>query len=121
MKKQSGGKFMRAVMGRMLATDFAIEEAEAAQATSEAEFRAWASQHLNLEIGLALRSDRWVGADCWETAPRHAFSLEDLIAQCDVATVGIDGGGLDDLLALAFVGREAVGTGPASDSGGGRP
>jgi phage terminase large subunit-like protein len=23
----------------------------------------WASQHLNIEIGLALRSDRWVGAD----------------------------------------------------------
>jgi hypothetical protein len=23
----------------------------------------WASQHLNIEIGLALRSDRWVGAE----------------------------------------------------------
>jgi phage terminase large subunit-like protein len=26
------------------------------------------SQHLNIEIGLTLRSDRWVGADYWEQA-----------------------------------------------------
>lgn len=92
--------------GRSITVQRLVEDFALAQAVGEDEIRAWASQHLNLEIGLALRSDRWVGADCWETAPRRAFSLEDLIAQCDVATVGIDGGGLDDLLGFAVIGRE---------------
>lgn len=73
----------------------------------EAALRTWASQHLNIEIGLALHSDRWAGADHWEDAKdAEAFGLDDLIAECDVLTVGIDGGGLDDLLGLCVLGRE---------------
>jgi hypothetical protein len=33
---------------------------------SEADLRAWASQHLNIEIGFGLRSDSWAGAEFWE-------------------------------------------------------
>jgi phage terminase large subunit-like protein len=32
------------------------------------EVQRWASQHLNIEIGLGLKSDRWRGADYWEQA-----------------------------------------------------
>ena len=85
------------------------KEFDEAKESGEAEIRRWASQHLNIEIGLALRSDRWSGADFWEKAEdAELTSLEDLLARCEVATVGIDGGGLDDLLGLAVVGRERV-------------
>ncbi len=80
---------------------------EEAKKDGEAEIRAWASQHLNIEIGLALHSDSWAGAEHWEAAAEDGLTLDDLLARSDVVTAGIDGGGLDDLLALSFVGRDA--------------
>lgn len=66
----------------------------------------WASQHLNIQIGLGLHNDRWIGADLWPAA-EVPLDLDALLAQSDVVTVGIDGGGLDDLLGLAVIGRHA--------------
>lgn len=94
--------------GRSITIDRLVEEFYTAQATSEEELRAWASQHLNVEIGLALMSDRWAGADYWERQARPSFTLDELLERCEVVDVGIDGGGLDDLLGLAVVGRETA-------------
>lgn len=84
------------------------EEFDVATSTGEEELRAWASQHLNVEIGLALHSDRWAGADYWEEQARPSFTLDELLKRCEVIDVGIDGGGLDDLLGFAVLGRDAA-------------
>ena len=63
------------------------------------------AKHLNVEIGLALRSDRWAGADFWQDACQ-VLALEDLIDRCEVIDLGVDGGGLDDLLGAYAIGRE---------------
>ena len=74
----------------------------------DAALRAWASQHLNVEIGVALQSDAWAGAEFWARRADESITLETLLDRCDVVTVGIDGGGLDDLFGLGVIGRERV-------------
>lgn len=66
----------------------------------------WASQHLNIEIGEGINAEGWVGADYWEGAGDETLTLDALLARSEVVTIGIDGGGLDDLLGFAVIGRE---------------
>ncbi len=96
--------------GRSIQIGRLVEEHAVAKGTSEVELRAWASQHLNIEIGLALMSNGWAGAEYWERQGRRRVTLEQLLTLSEVITIGIDGGGLDDLLGLSFIGRES-GTG----------
>lgn len=67
----------------------------------------WMSQHLNIEIGLGLHSDRWVGLDYWAKGARPDMDLDYIIESSEVCVVGIDGGGLDDLLGMSVLGRHA--------------
>ena len=60
----------------------------------------------HIEIGLALRSDRWAGADFWEQATDDTLTLDGLLERSEVVVMDIDGGGLHDLLGLALRGRE---------------
>ncbi|MFJ7787719.1 terminase large subunit [Pseudomonas sp. NPDC096925] len=76
-----------------------------AEIDGEAEMRGFLAKHLNIEIGLALMSDSWVGAEYWEAQVRPGLTLDTMLELCDVIAVGGDGGGLDDLLGLAAVGR----------------
>lgn len=75
----------------------------AKDATTRATFLA---KHLNLEIGMNLRANRWPGADFWARRGDKAVSYEAIMARCDCVVIGIDGGGLDDLFGLCVLGRE---------------
>ncbi|WP_339112911.1 terminase large subunit [Thioclava sp. GXIMD2076] len=74
------------------------------KANPEAE-QIWASQHLNIEIGVGLGGDAWSGAPHWDGAAIPGMTLDELLAQCEVCTIGVDWGGADDLAALAVIGR----------------
>jgi phage terminase large subunit-like protein len=93
-------------LGASVDETFLLDEMEKADLAGPESMRGFLSKHLNVEIGLALRSDRWAGADFWEAQAERKLTLEALLARSEVVTVGIDGGGLDDLLGVAVLGRE---------------
>jgi phage terminase large subunit-like protein len=92
-----------------LTTELRKKELEGSAALS-----LFVSKHFNVEAGLGLKSDNWAGAEFWLGNPETGVSnvdktltLQELIRRSEVIVIGIDGGGLDDLLGLAVLGREA--------------
>ncbi|WP_305826867.1 terminase large subunit [Pseudomonas aeruginosa] len=92
-------------LGYSVDEEFLLREFAKAQQGGEESFRGFLAKHGNVEIGLALRSDRWAGADFWEDAVEPC-TLEQMLDHCEVIDLGIDGGGLDDLLGAYAIGRE---------------
>lgn len=86
--------------------EFLEREFKKAQNAGDESMRGFLAKHLNVEIGLNLRSDRWAGADFWEAQARPCMSFDEILERCEVAVFGIDGGGLDDLLGLTMIGRD---------------
>ncbi len=116
-------------LGRSVHLALLKSDWEKAQIAGDAEIRRWASQHLNIQIGVALKSNSWKGAKYWEqnadpglakvhedlTKERAAAvakkaarlaELGALLTSCEVVTIGADGGGVDDLFGLFVLGRE---------------
>lgn len=93
-------------LGRSVSREWLEDNLRKNQSKTDGALQQFLAKHLNVEIGLALRSDRWPGADFWE---RQAcpLSLSQILERAEVVDVGIDGGGLDDLLGLCVIGRDA--------------
>lgn len=92
-------------IGRSVSEEWIADQLLKNQNKTDGTLQQFLAKHLNIEIGLNLRSDRWAGVDFWETQIRPV-SFNDILARAEVVTVGIDGGGLDDLLGLYVIGRD---------------
>jgi phage terminase large subunit-like protein len=95
-------------LGASVDEEFLQQVITQAQNGSEESLQSVLAKHLNVEIGLSLNSRRWAGANWWERQARPGITLAELISRCEVIDVGIDGGGLDDLLGFAAAGRDKV-------------
>lgn len=91
-------------LGRSVSKQWIEDELRRYDGKTDGSFQQFVAKHLNVEIGMSLRSDRWAGADFWEGAVKRV-TRQELIERCEVICAGADGGGLDDLLALALLGR----------------
>jgi phage terminase large subunit-like protein len=86
--------------------DFLAREVLRAEQDGPAAVALIASQHFNVQIGMSLRADGWAGANYWGRGTEDGLTLDAVIERSEAVVVGIDGGGLDDLLGIAVIGRE---------------
>lgn len=77
-----------------------------AERAGRAQLSGFYAKHLNVPIGQGLRADGWAGAELWQRRGDPSLSLAEILDRSELVTVGIDGGGLDDLLGLSIIGRE---------------
>ena len=93
-------------LGASVSVKFLEREFKKAEDEGKEELQDFTAKHLNVQIGISLRANRWAAAEFWEAAKApKPFTLDELIEASEVITVGIDGGGLDDLLGFAAIGR----------------
>lgn len=95
-------------IGRSITVDRLLPKFREARAKSIEAFSVWASQHLNVQIGVAISGEGWGGAEYWAQRADRMLTLESLIERSEVAVLGADGGGLDDLFGACVIGREKV-------------
>lgn len=93
-------------LGASVDEAFITREFKKAEEAGQESMQGFLSKHLNVEMGLSLKSQRWAGADFWEAAAGKV-TLDTILERSEVIEIGIDGGGLDDLLGLSVLGRDA--------------
>jgi phage terminase large subunit-like protein len=96
-------------LGLSVDEEFLARELTKAQAGGPESLIGFAAKHLDIEIGLNLRADRWTGADYWLRQTDRTLTLDAVLERSEVLTIGIDGGGLDDMLGFAVLGRTSEG------------
>src|SRR5262249_52384780 len=75
-------------LGKPVQLDRLVEEFEKAKGVGEHEVRRWASQHLNIEVGLALMGTSWAGARHWPVGFDEVVTFDWMLAHCEVIVVG---------------------------------
>ena len=93
--------------GRSITVERLQELFAEAESKGQDETTRWASQHLNIEVGVGIKSDHWSGARHWAKNADATLGLAEIIRRSDTICIGVDGGGLDDLLGAGVIGRDA--------------
>ena len=102
-------------LGRSVPLEWLVEKLGEAQRSGGDSLRVQLAKHHNVEIGMNLRGNRWSGADHWEANTSKTLAglptfdaLDAILDRSEVAVVGLDGGGLDDLYGVSVLGREPM-------------
>lgn len=93
-------------LGASVDEEFLTREFHKAERAGPGSLAGFLAKHANVEPGVSSHSTGWAGAEFWARQHRPGLTLATLIQSCEVVCVGIDGGGLDDLLGLVVGGRE---------------
>ena len=93
-------------LGASVDVEYLLEQHSQEKEKGQHALNGFYAKHLNVEIGQTLRADNWPGARFWEGAGEPGLTLDTILDRSDVVTIGVDGGGLDDLLGLAILGRD---------------
>lgn len=94
-------------LGRSIDPEALVDDYENNGKVNQETEQIWASQHLNIEIGVGLGGDGWSGAIHWENCVDEKITgLDSLLRRSEVCTIGVDWGGADDLAAIYVLGRE---------------
>lgn len=95
-------------LGRSVSQEWLEEEMTKELSGDRTTLATFLAKHLNVEIGMNLRANRWPGAEFWPLRVEPGLTFETLLDQSEVVVVGLDGGGLDDLYGFAAIGRHKV-------------
>lgn len=92
--------------GKSVSESYLKRKFSQAQEDSKESVQSFLAKHLNVQIGVSMRHQKWAGSEFWEAATDERITLDYILERSEVVVAGVDGGGLDDLLGLAIVGRE---------------
>lgn len=92
-------------LGASVDEQFILRQFKIAEESGVESMQGFLAKHLNVEMGLSLKSQRWAGADFWDAAAGKV-TLDIILQRCEAIEIGVDGGGLDDLLGITIIGRD---------------
>ena len=93
-------------LGASVDYEFLDHQFRQAEESGKESIAGFVAKHLNIEIGQALGSEYWAGAQFWQENACDCKTLDELLKRSEVVTAGVDFGGVDDWLALGILGRE---------------
>lgn len=85
--------------------DFVRKFEEAKESADPKALRLFYAKRLNVPPSENVGGS-WAGAEFWKDCGDRSLTFDALLERSEVVVVGIDGGGLDDLLGLCVLGRE---------------
>lgn len=92
--------------GKSVDPNFLIGKRAEAARGGKASLIDWDAKFLNVQAGIGSRADGWAGAQVWDRGTDASLTRDVILARSEVVTIGLDAGGLDDLLGVGLVGRE---------------